>query len=273
MNRPARSVPMIVAAVAISVMISSLAAAQDEQSAPGPEKVEVRGVGISGGILVGGELVVGTIALIGVDKLWPYVTLPFVGAAGGGIGGYYLEEASAEGAVALLIGGMALLVPAVILAASAMAYDPESEGLITGGDPEGEAQFSFEMPPQGETVDDGTSTQVESRPEGAPANALPPPGADEPEPVAPESEEGQEEAPPQDDTSIESGATNGQSAKRARIRRAMAGSLLYVDSDGTTAVTVPFVDIRPSGLSKEGAPYRVRPAIEVYFPLLRIDLP
>jgi hypothetical protein len=244
----------------------------------GDDRLDATGVGIAGGIIAGGELVVVAEALFGVDKLWAYLTFPFVGAAAGGVGGYYLEQASPEGAVALLVGSLALLVPTAILASKAMAYDPEKEGLLDS-DAEGVQVLSFEATPTGEPLDEAATTEVESRPEegsvegaGLPPEGAIPPGEKVPPP---------EEVSPIDDVEGDAPAGDGDTslrviekrrqAKRARLRRATAGSLLYVTDDGNAGFTVPFVDIRPArySINMPGA----KPGVEVYLPLLRIDLP
>ncbi len=265
MNRRFKLVGMALACVLLLCPIPALSQGTGATQSPdmGDDRLDATGVGIAGGILVGGELVVITEALIKVDKLWAYLTFPFVGAAGGGVGGYYLEQASPEGAVAMLVGGLVLLVPSAILASKAMAYNPEKENGFDS-DTEGVEKYSFEAAPTGKLQDEGTKTEVESRPEDSPSEgSLLRPG---------EEQTAEEKAPsPKEMASDSHLIEEKRLAKRARLRRATAGSLFYVDREGGTGFTVPFVDVRPARYAYNTS--SGKPGVEVYLPLLRIDLP
>jgi hypothetical protein len=239
----------------------------------GDDSLKATGVGISGGIIAGGEIVVAIEAAIGVDKLWAYLTFPFLGAAGGGVGGYYLEKASPGGAVALLVISMAAFIPTAIYASTAMAYNPEKEGAVQSDPKAGPSPFSFEETPGEATTREATSTEVQSDEQPPADGTEPTPKADSP-PAQTESP-----APPAPD---QSGAEGPQSslkqrkalALRNKMKRAMAGSLLYVDGQGTAAVTVPFVDVRRNtGFPDDRRLGTPRRGLEVYVPLIRIDLP
>lgn len=83
------------------------------------------GKGIAAGILLGAEAVVFTEAAIGVQPRWAYLLGAAVGAAGGGVGGYFLEShLDPKGATLLLAGGLVLAIPATVVALSASAYSP-----------------------------------------------------------------------------------------------------------------------------------------------------
>ncbi|MCP4199565.1 MAG: hypothetical protein GY762_20645 [Proteobacteria bacterium] len=269
--------PVGVAAVCLMLLCPITTMAQSSQNPDlGDDRIDATGVGIAGGIIAGGELVVVTEALIGVDKLWAYLTFPFAGAAAGGVGGYYLEQASPEGAVALLVGSLVLLIPTAILASRAMAYDPEKVGELDS-DARGVRAFSFEGTPAGEPPDGTTHTEVESRPEETPVEgpAMPPEEGDPsggkippPDGVSPANELEEDSLQGKDQASSRR-ITKRRQAKRAMVRRAAAGSLLYVNDKGNTGFTVPFVDIRPARYvyNVPGA----KPGVEIYLPLLRID--
>lgn len=284
MNRLSRlaGIAMLMTAISFPAISSAQQSVQD--SSFGNDRVEAKGVGIAGGAIVGGELVVAIEGMIGVKPLWPYLTFPFLGAAGGGVGGYYLEKASPEGAVAMLIGGLALLIPTALLAAKGRAYDPREEGALDPED-ENKAKFSFELPPSEEKQDaDGTtSTEVESKPEGAPTQALPPPASEE---QGGESPPNGESEPGEDETNEEKEATGGEgetSRNRAtkqakdelaaRRRRATAGSLIFIDRDGTAGFAMPHVDIRPVQISTTDLLPRKQTGVQVFVPMLRINLP
>ncbi len=86
------------------------------------------GKGIAGGALLGAELVVGVEAIAGVQQQWAYGAGLLVGAAAGGVGGYFIEQ-SADRKVPLymLAGGVALAIPAAIVALNATAYRPPAD--------------------------------------------------------------------------------------------------------------------------------------------------
>lgn len=80
--------------------------------------------------LIGAELGFVVPALAGARGVWPYLVFPVLGAAGGAVGGYFLLEKGAghpEAAVAVLVAGMALAVPAMVITIAATAYEPEEE--------------------------------------------------------------------------------------------------------------------------------------------------
>jgi hypothetical protein len=156
-----------------------------------------------------------------------------------------------------------------------MAYDPEKEGM-RDSDVRGVEVYSFEGTPTGDPPDGTTHTEVESRPEETPVEgpAMPsedgaPPEGEGPSPegVSP-TDDGEEDSPRRDQTSSRK-ISKRRLAKRAMFRRATAGSLLYVNENGGTGFTVPFVDIRPARyvVNVPGA----KPGVEIYLPLLRID--
>ncbi len=80
--------------------------------------------------LVGAELGFVIPALAGLRDTWAYIVFPVVGAGGGGLAGYFAIEqgtGSSELAVATLITGMALIIPAMVVTLSATAYDPAEQ--------------------------------------------------------------------------------------------------------------------------------------------------
>lgn len=80
--------------------------------------------------LIGAELGFVIPALAGLRGTWAYIVFPVVGAAGGALAGYYwLERGDGEPelAVAALVAGMALALPATVVTLAAMAYEPDTE--------------------------------------------------------------------------------------------------------------------------------------------------
>jgi hypothetical protein len=86
--------------------------------------------GVFGLGLIGAELGFAIPAIAGMDDWWPYVVFPTVGAAGGGVAGYFLLEegkGNTEVAVAMLVVGMALVIPTAVLTLALTAYDPDDD--------------------------------------------------------------------------------------------------------------------------------------------------
>ena len=79
--------------------------------------------------LIGGELGLVIPALAGARGVWPYIVFPVAGAGGGALAGYFLLEKNdhAELAVASLVAGMALAIPALVATLAATAYEPDVE--------------------------------------------------------------------------------------------------------------------------------------------------
>jgi hypothetical protein len=120
--RTARAAALLTAVAMASV---SAPAAADGPTAP-------TGKGIAGGILLGAEIPMIVTAAIGVDDAWPYLLFGGVGAIGGGIGGYFVEQAGegggpAEPSLYMLAGGMALIIPTLVVTLNATAYDPSED--------------------------------------------------------------------------------------------------------------------------------------------------
>lgn len=110
-------------AVLAAAAALALVAVPSEARAEGP--VTPTAKGIVGGALLGAEVVDLTMGIVGVRKGWPYFVFGAVGAAGGGVGGYFVEQnAAPEASVYMLAGGMALVIPTLVVALNATAYQP-----------------------------------------------------------------------------------------------------------------------------------------------------
>lgn len=109
--------------------LSVAAATWASPSTARAEEVAPTGKGIVGGALLGGELVVLTESLFGVRSPWAYVGGAAAGAAAGGVGGYFVEQSVSDGRIPvyLLAGGLALVIPSVVVTLNATRYQP-SEG-------------------------------------------------------------------------------------------------------------------------------------------------
>ncbi|GAC1351107.1 MAG: hypothetical protein NVSMB1_00980 [Polyangiales bacterium] len=97
---------------------------------PASAQAEVSGTGkgIVGGALLGGEVGLIGLSAFGAKQSWMYYVIPGAFAVGGGVGGYFIEKsASPQVSLGLLAGGMALIIPTVVITLSANAYHPGSE--------------------------------------------------------------------------------------------------------------------------------------------------
>ncbi len=122
--------------LAVSVALAAALALTANSVAPDvalaqaePEQVDPDFKGILGLGLFGAELGFVIPALAGATDTWPYIVFPLLGAAGGGVAGYFLleEPGHTEVSVAAFGIGLALVVPAVVITLSATAYDPDSD--------------------------------------------------------------------------------------------------------------------------------------------------
>jgi len=88
------------------------------------EEVTPTAKGVIGGALLGSELVVFTEAIIGVRSPLAYGLGAGLGAVAGGLGGFGVEQAVTDGRapVIMLAGGIALIVPALVVTLNAIAY-------------------------------------------------------------------------------------------------------------------------------------------------------
>lgn len=244
------------AALLATLFLAGRAAAQD-QTPQGPlapdEPVEATGVGIAGGVLVGAELIFVTEALIDVEPVWPWIVFPLVGAAGGGVGGYFLEQASPGGAIALLVVGLAAIIPTAVAVSVSRAYDPASEGAVE--DDSGRGRLSFELSPDIENTGEETTTEVESRPDEVPDDAPPPAG-------------GEDESPGPEARHV--GAGPGPLA-----RHLASGALFHLDRGLGFGFGVPTPEVRTGPALGDGARLGLERdrGLEVSLPLLRVDLP
>jgi len=164
----------IVLATAAAFGAAVLAAPLREAHA---DDVSPTGKGIAGGALLGAEVVTIGESLVGVRPGWAYAVGAIVGAGGGGAAGYVVEKGSTDGKVPvyMLAGGLALVIPAVVLTLNATRYMPE-EGA------------SEDRAPTGPAAEPGTpGGSVIVPPSGAPGTSAPPvtPPATPPPPAPP----------------------------------------------------------------------------------------
>jgi hypothetical protein len=216
------------------------------------DEVSPTGKGIAGGALLGAETVSIVEALIGVRSGWAYAIGAIVGAGGGGVGGYFVEQGSTDGKAPtyMLAGGLALIIPAVVLTLNATRYMPE-EGVTE------------DHPPLGPAAEPGRA------PAGVPsAPSLPPPpsGAPPAEPASP---------PPQPRSFSPSPVPRAGDRRLAfNARAAQRHSLVNVaiNADGgSIRIGVPVIDVRPVFTALEQRQYGTKNDTELRMPVVAVS--
>lgn len=170
-NRWVRLGAVTLLSAMLAVTATTTASAQETGGAG--DEVTPTGKGIVGCALLGGEAALLVEAAIGVRNGWALGLIPLVTAAGGGVGGYFLEQSGAdpELSVASLVAGMALIIPTTIIVLKRASYSPEEEeGWVEA--PEDTEADTAPTPQEGTTVERT----------GGPAPAEPPPAEEAPEP-------------------------------------------------------------------------------------------
>lgn len=108
-----------------TIACAVLMAVQPASAEVGKEQADASAKGAVGLALLGAEAVISVEALIGVKKWWAYAIGGGVGAAGGAVGGYFLDKADKPAvSMGLLVGGLVLAIPTTIALLSATAYKP-----------------------------------------------------------------------------------------------------------------------------------------------------
>jgi hypothetical protein len=151
--------------IAAATLLSATVPGRDARA----DEVSPTAKGVVGGALLGAEVVTIVEGIADVRSGWAYGIGALVGAAGGGIGGYFVEQNSSNGRVPtyMLAGGLALIIPAVVLTLNGTRYRPQ-EGASEDNVPRG-------APAEPGTPGGGIVSPGGSPRPGAPART--PPGA------------------------------------------------------------------------------------------------
>ena len=214
------------------------------------------GKGIVGGGLLGAELVLAVEAAAGVKSPWAYLAGGVLGAAGGAVGGYFVEKeaTSARAPMLLLAGGLTLAIPTTVAVLVATSYEPPADYLQDSPP----ADEPVANPPQPE----GAPPPVTSPPPSAPPAAAPPAAAPPPAAPAPAT------TPP---TSQAPKARKHRVARRAPLPPLHLTPPALLDVTPTLlAVRVPAVEIRDTYTRAELAMYGVDQTTEVHIPVLNV---
>ena len=171
--------PAVAAAALFGVVVVSAPAREARADEVSPD-----GKGIVGGALLGAEVVTITEALAGVKPGWAYAVGAIVGGGGGGVAGHFIENGSTDGKVPMymLAGGLALIIPAVVLTLNATRWQPE-EGATEDNAPTGPAAEPGAV--GGSIVGAPNVAPPPTTAPSAPTPALPPPAAAPPAPTPP----------------------------------------------------------------------------------------
>lgn len=171
----ARTALTVATGAAFALALAAAPSQAHAQQVPEPDAVNGRPKGIIGGALLGGEVVMLTMGAVGVEKAWPYLVFGGLGMAAGGVGGFFIEEAAGPGnaggdvpeaGVYMLAGGMALVIPTLVVVLNATAYKPPETDTI---EPSPTPQPAAEPPaPSG-----GASVTISSKNDSVPRKAPP----------------------------------------------------------------------------------------------------
>lgn len=122
-SRPSRGLRGARAALAAALCAGAVLA--DAGAARAETPVTGTGKGIAGGALLGGEVVMLTMGAFGVEETWPYLVFGGLGAVGGGVGGYFVEQnTDPKIPMFMLAGGLGLVIPTLVVTLNATSYKP-----------------------------------------------------------------------------------------------------------------------------------------------------
>ncbi|HTQ08412.1 MAG TPA: hypothetical protein VMI54_31370 [Polyangiaceae bacterium] len=242
-------------ALAVSLISSTASAEVGKSETAGKPK------GTIGGALLGGELVVTVEAAAGVKSGWAYAGGALLGAAGGGVGGYFIEKnASPRVDLLMLAGGMTLVIPSIVFALSRTAYEPPVDYLT-------------DKPPADEPI---ANPPQPDNPAPAPVQTVPPPAPPAPATVPPPATESP--TPPASPGPI--GPNSNPSSALPRVRHHLAVTRLpplELSQPGLVALTpdalalrMPAVEIQNTYTRTELAMYGVSQHTEVHIPVVSV---
>ncbi len=252
------------------LFVSTLAHAQSVEPS-------VKGKGLVGGALLGGEVVMLTEAALKVRPGWAYYVGGGVGLIGGGIAGHYLESSmSPKSAMYFLSAGMLLVIPTTVAALNAASYDtpleytqdsaPIDEGTDDTLTP-GASNSGSELP----TMPAANATPAVAAPP-APTPAASPPPPTTTSPATPPAS-GTAPAPAPAQPAQPQGARNLHRTKAVAHWRSaplVVPPALLDLSGKQLALGVPAVEIRDTYTRREVAMYGVKQQTQVRVPLFQM---
>jgi hypothetical protein len=118
-------------ALGLAVGLAALSLPKSAAAEVGSESAKSGAKGTIGGALLGAELVLAVEAAFDVKPWWGYAIGGGLGAIGGGIGGFFVDQQNEPTAsMSFLVAGLVLAVPTTIAVLSATAYEPEQNPVL-----------------------------------------------------------------------------------------------------------------------------------------------
>ncbi len=139
-------------AATLALLLSGTLISPAARAEVGQEKIPSGAKGTVGLGLLGAESVLAVEAAFGVKKWWAYAIGGGLGAVGGAVGGYLIDQSdNAELSTGLLVGGLVFAIPTTIAVLSASAYSPQQnpsvdDNLSPAARAEEQAQLSVYRP-------------------------------------------------------------------------------------------------------------------------------
>lgn len=225
--------------VAVSLALLGAVCTASDDARAGTDVVSGTGKGIVGGALIGGEIGFLGLSAFGARQSWLYYTVPTALAIGGGVGGYFIEQnTDPHVPVYMLAGGMALIIPTIVVTLSANAYTPGSEDATpvdVAPAAEGGAKVDASAP--------STGTGSAPSSPGAGTSTTTPPAAPQHKPAK----------------------------DSMRLRRPLPLALVNVGENASSLqFSVPAVSIKPMYTQTEIAMYGVQQKYQVNAPLVAV---
>lgn len=244
-------------ALAVSLISSTASADVGKSQASGKPK------GTIGCALLGGELVVTAEAAAGVRNGWAYAGGAVLGAAGGGVGGYFLEKsASPRASLLLLAGGMTLVIPSIVFALSRTAYQPPVD-YLTDKPPVDEPLANPPQPDMPTTAPAPAEPNIApTTPTTTPAPPATAPATDSAAPAAPA-------APAPGPTSSTPRVRHHLAVTRMPPLELTPPALVALTPDAL-ALRMPAVEIQNTYTRSELAMYGVTQHTEVHIPVVSV---
>jgi hypothetical protein len=240
-------------ALAVSAALAAAVVAVPREAQA--EEVTPTAKGIVGTALLGGEVVVFAEAIFGVRSPAAYIIGAGAGAVAGGVGGYFIEQSVDDGRIPayLLAGGLALMIPAIVVALDATRYMP-TEG-AREDKPPANLPPSDPGKPGGSSVVGAEAAPATTPPASTTPAATPPSGTTPPS----------SSQPAGGTTPGGGGGGGGQAPVRAPV------SSLFDVHGGNLRVGMPVPDFRPIMGSTERNKMGVANAgNEVRFPVVKV---
>jgi hypothetical protein len=190
----------------------------------------------------------------GTNEWWPYLVFPALGAVGGIVGGYFMEQetrSSPEIDVIFMAVGMALVVPTLVATLALTAYDPGQDAVSVGeqGGQEGGEDPTFE--------DETTTEAVQVEDTGDEGGG--------------DTGGGEAAPPPAEEGGASEGGEGGSTSIRRRVQGLLAGGPGILRFDGEhrqLLLGVPLVHRRPTFTAAETDALNLGPATDVNVPIV-----